>query len=169
MGQPGRLAGSGDYKGHGYIGLPKGYSDIEVRLPIDATLFKGSEYVEGGGIQISVFFNTQCEGVWFLFDHIDVPIPEIKEFLQQVGNGRTSEIGVSMREGDVIGTLLGTSANTTLDFGVFDERPRLLTYRHPEAFNYEPYGLCFYDFFGLEIGSTLRSLVGGAVTKSDFC
>lgn len=168
MGQPGRLSGSGDYKGHGYIALSPGYSGIEVRLPIDAILVGGSQYVENGEVQVRMSFNTPCEGIWFLFDHIDVPIPEIKAFLEGFGNNRTSEIGLAMREGDVIGTLIDTT-RYNIDFGVFDQRPRLLTYRHPEAESYEPFGLCFYDFFGLEIGPTLRSLVGGAVTKSDFC
>lgn len=170
VGPPGRLATSGDYKGHGYIRLPPGYSGIEVRLPIDAILFGGSQYVEGGQVQVTVSFNTPCEGLWFLFDHIDVPNPEIRAFLEEMGNNRTSEIGLAMREGDVIGNITSTTRNNnSLDFGVFDQRPRLLTHRHPEAVSYEPYGLCFYNFFGLKIGSTLRSLVGGSITDSDFC
>ena len=74
-----------------------------------------------------------------------------------------------MRAGDVIGTRIGTSGNAGLDFGVIDQRPRLLTYQHPDAYSYEPYGVCFYDFFGVEIASTLRNRVGGESTDSDFC
>ena len=161
VGQPGQIR-SNDYKPHGYIRVPNGRSDIEVRLPIDATLFAGS--------QSTLFFATPCEGLWFYLGDIAVPIPEIEALLPQVGDGGTSPIGpLAMREGDVIGTGIGTSENAYLDFGVIDQRPRLLTYRHPEAISYEPYAVCFYDFFGPEIASTLRSLIIGESTDSDFC
>lgn len=74
-----------------------------------------------------------------------------------------------MREGDVIGTRIGTSGNPCLDFGVIDQRPRDITNRHPAAGGYELYAVCFYDFFGPEIASTLRSRIGGESTESHLC
>ena len=170
VGQPGQIR-SNDYKPHGYIRVPDRNANIEVRLPVDATLFAGSQDSESGEIQVTLSFNSPCEGVWFYFGHIAITVPEIKALLPQVGDGRTSSLGrpLEMRAGDVIGTRIGTSGNAGLDFGVIDQRPRLLTYQHPDAYSYEPYGVCFYDFFGAEIASTLRNRVGGESTDSDFC
>jgi hypothetical protein len=167
VGQPGRI-GVDDYKGHGYFRIPNQYIDTEVHLPIDATLYAGARYTEGGEVQYLLFFRSPCEGLSFRFDHIAVPNPDIESlFIEEPkeGDSRTSEIGpLAMSEGDVI----GTPGNVFVDFGVYDDFRRLPTPKHPNAGGLA--AVCFYDFFSSEIASTLRSRVGGTYTiDPDLC
>ena len=165
VGQPGRI-GVDDYKGHGYFRIPNQYIDTDVRLPADGTLYAGSRYTEGGEVQYLLFFRTPCEGMSFRFDHIAVPIAQIESLFTEEpkeGDSRTSELGpLELKEGDVVGTRIGTPGNVFVDFGVYDEFRRLPTTTHPNAGGLA--AVCFYDFFSSDIASTLRSRVGGTYT-----
>lgn len=78
MGPPGRIEIDG-YTGHGYFRVPNGQNVVDVRMPIEGTLYEGSVYLEADEPQYLLIFRTECEGLSFRFDHIREPILAIAE------------------------------------------------------------------------------------------
>ena len=163
VGPPGRILPD-DYKGHGYFRVPNGQNVVDVRMPIDATLYEGSVYIESGEPQYLLFFRTACEGLGFLFDHIRQPVPAIADLFTDdppVSDSRTYEVGpVVMKEGDLIGSSIGTlgDGNAFVDFGVNDSFGRLPTPQHPNAHGRFLTAVCIYTFFVPETAAYLRSV-----------
>ena len=163
VGPPGRILDN-DYKGHGYFRVPNGQNLVNVRMPIDATLYAGSVYLEPDEPQYLLFFRTACEGLWFLFDHIREPVRGIAELFPDdppVNDSGTYEVGpLEMKEGDLLGTSIGTLAdgNAFVDFGVDDDFGRLPTPQHPNAHGRFLSAVCIYKFFDPDIAAYLKSV-----------
>ena len=166
VGPPGRIL-TDDYKGHGYFRVPSGQNEVEVRLPIDATLYAGSVYLAPDEPQYLLFFRTACEGLSFLFDHIREPVPAIADLFTgdpPVGDSRTYDVGpLELTEADLIGTSIGTlkDGNAFVDFG------RLPTPQHPNAHGRFLSAVCIYTFFDAEIDAYLRSAVHPGLTAEE--
>ena len=60
-------------KTHSYM---KGPNKVEIRAPIDSTLFQGVYVLEGDIGQYALFFEVSCE-VFYLFDHVVDPPEKI--------------------------------------------------------------------------------------------
>ena len=163
VGPPGRIL-TDDYKGHGYFRIPNGQNVVDVRMPIDATLYAGSVYLAPDEPQYLLFFRTACEGLSFLFDHIREPVPAIAELFTDappVGDSRTYDVGpLEMKEGDLIGTSIGflEDGNAFLDFGVNDNFGRLPTPQHPNAHGRFLSAVCIYTFFDPDTAAYLKSV-----------
>ena len=163
VGPPGRIL-TDDYKGHGYFRVPNGQNVVDVRMPIDATLYAGSVYLAPDEPQYLLFFRTACEGLSFLFDHIREPVPAIAELFTDdppVGDSRTDTVGpLQMKEADLVGTSIGTleDGNAFVDFGVNDNFGRLPTPQHPNAHGRFLSAVCIYTFFDPDTAAYLRSV-----------
>ena len=163
VGPPGRIL-TGDYKGHGYFRVPNGQNVVDVRMPIDATLYAGSVYLVSDEPQYLLFFRTACEGLSLLFDHIREPVPAIADLFTDdppVGDSRTYTVGpLEMKEANLIGTSIGTLAdgNAFVDFGVNDNFGRLPTPQHPNAHGRFLSAVCIYTFFDPDTAAYLRSV-----------
>ena len=163
VGPPGRIL-TDDYKGHGYFRIPNGQNVVDVRMPIDATLYAGSVYLAPDEPQYLLFFRTACEGLSFLFDHIREPVPAIAELFTDappVGDSRTYDVGpLEMKEGDLVGTSIGflEDGNAFLDFGVNDNFGRLPTPQHPNAHGRFLSAVCIYTFFDPDTAAYLKSV-----------
>jgi hypothetical protein len=161
VGPPGRIL-TDDYKGHGYFRVASGRNVVDVRMPIDATLYAGLVGLTSGEPQYMLFFRTACEGLWFLFDHIREPVPAIAElFNGYIGDTGTYAVGpLEMKEGDLVGTSIGTleDGNAFVDFGVNDSFGRLPTPQHPNAHGRFLSAVCIYTFFDPDTAAYLRSV-----------
>ena len=172
VGPPGRIDPD-VYRGHGYFRVPTGMNAVDVRMPIDATLFTGSNHYEDAAkavseirvIQYRLEFRTECEGIRFRFDHIAEPVPEIvalftREPLVDSSYGMELE-PLFLNEGDLVGTKIGTepNGNAAVDFGVYDDFKRAQTAQDPRFYN----AACFYKFFS----PTLADYLSAQITRVD--
>lgn len=175
VGPPGRILPD-DYKGHGYFRVPNGQNVVDVKMPIGATLYSGSVYLEPDEPQYLLFFRTACEGLSFLFDHIREPAPAIASLFTDdppVGDSRTYPVGpLEMKEGDLVGTSIGSLAdgNAFVDFGVNDDFGRLPTPQHPNAHGRFLSAVCLYTFFDPDTAAYLKSVEHpGLLAEEELC
>jgi hypothetical protein len=170
VGPPGRLVSVSDFKGHGYFRVPDWQNVIDVRLPIDGTLYAGSKTHFSGRdaawvpeLNYGLRFRTPCEGIWISFGHILQLSPNIEAIFDEFPAQDSSETlwveAMEMSEGDVIGTAIGyaLTGNAMVDFGVHDEFGRVRTVEHERGFGIHLTAACMYDFFSAEIAAYLRS------------
>ena len=183
VGPPGRIEVGGNYKGHGYFRVPTGMNAVNVRMPVDATLYAGSNHyltlywgpdlpdlADAVGdemvLQYRLEFRTECEGLRFRFDHVAEPVPEIvalftREPLVNSTHGMPDLEPLFLNEGDLVGTKIGTEANgnAAVDFGVYDDFKRVQTAQDPRFEN----AACFYKFFS----PTLADYLSARITRVD--
>ena len=168
VGPPGRIDPDA-HRGHGYFRLPTGMNEVNVRMPVDGTLYMGSNHYENAAnavseervIQYRLEFRTECEGLRFRFDHIAEPVPKIVELftrepLLEGSYGMNLE-PLFLREGELVGTKIGieTNGNAFVDFGVYDDFKRVRTAEDQRFYN----AACFYEFFSTELVEYLRSRI----------
>ena len=168
VGPPGRIDPD-DHRGHGYFRIPTGMNAVNVRMPVDATLYMGSNHYEDATkavsdkrvIQYRLEFKTKCDGIRFRFDHIAEPVPKIvdlftREPLVDGSYGMQLE-PLFLREGELIGTKIGieTNGNAFVDFGVYDDFRRVRTAQDPRFEN----ATCFYEFFSPSMAKYLSSRI----------
>ena len=165
---PARIIGS-VLEQPGIFRLPYWQNDVEVRMPIDATLVYGLKYLltsnlndanpDGlSDIQYGLRFETACEGLWFTIEHMYELSPEILPYFDGVPTEEAAtshQIGpLNLSRGDLVGTTIGfpRDGNAFVAFGVFDDYERV-----PTAGSDFINAACYYDFFSLEIANELRS------------
>ena len=179
VGPPVRIFPQDVRKGHGYFRVPWGQNTLDVRLPVDATLYHGLNYMEQGfggdfDLQHRLEFHTSCEGLRIRLDHIAEPIaeiaalftrePRIQDSLATMQSGGDYDLSpFEMKAGDLVGTVFGLPSdvhpetgergNAWLDLGVYDDFHRIPTAQDPQFIN----AVCYYDFFSSEIAAYLRS------------
>tara|TARA_B100001123_G_scaffold417926_1_gene521280 strand:- start:268 stop:1974 length:1707 start_codon:yes stop_codon:yes gene_type:complete len=178
VGPPGRIDAGDAYKGHGYFRIPTGMNTVNVRMPVDATLYAGSNHyltLHSGSdledladavgdemaLQYRLEFRTECEGLRIRFDHIAEPVPEIVAlFTRSPLVNSTSGMELEplfLQEGDLVGTKIGTEANgnAAVDFGVYDDFKRIQTAQDVRFEN----AACFYEFFAPPLANYLSSRI----------
>ena len=173
VGPPGRIE-TGGYAGHGYFRVPNGQNVVDLRMPIDATLYEGSVYLQQDEPQYLLIFRTACEGLSFRFDHIREPVLAIAELFTDdppVADSRTYAVGpLEMKGADLVGTSIGflEDGNAFVDFGVYDNFGRLPTPQHPNAQGSR--AVCIYTFFDPDTAAYLRSVEHpGLVAEEGLC
>ena len=172
VGPPGRIDPD-VHRGHGYFRIPTGMNAVDVRMPVNATLYMGSNHYEDAAnavsdervIQYRLEFRTECEGLKFRFDHIAEPVPKImalftREPLVDSSHGMDLD-PLFLNEGDLVGTKIGieTNGNAFVDFGVYDDFKRIQTAQDPRFDN----AACFYKFFS----PTLADYLSARITRVD--
>lgn len=106
-------------KTHSYF---KGSNKVEVRTPVDSTLFRGVYVTEGGINQYALFFEVSCE-VYYLLDHIVDPVEKIKDAFPDTPKTTTETINtprVEVKAGELVGYSIGKEFEQW-DFGVYNK------------------------------------------------
>lgn len=180
IGLPGQVRGS-DYKGHGYFRLSR--NDASVVLPIAATLYEGSRYIEAGEVQYLLYFRTKC-GLVLVFDHIQTPSPAVLYAFEgkpkaKPDDSRTYSLpSVPLDAGAPIASVVGfpQSSNAAVDFGVYDRSKPNSASKRPgfpgdKGTWRDANALCWLDMFSASTNELFRSLAGESVegTSSDVC
>ena len=169
VGPPGRLVSVSDFKGHGYFRVADWQNVINVRLPIDGTLYAGSKTHFAGRdaawdpeLNYGLRFRTPCEGLSFRFGHIIQLTPSVATLFDEFSAQENTETlwfdePLEMSEGDVIGTAIGfpLTGNAFLDFGVYDDFKRVRTAQDPRFYN----AACYYEFFSPMLANYLSSRI----------
>ena len=167
VGPPGRIDPD-DHRGHGYFRVPDGMNVVDIRMPVDATLYGGSNSIRWSQrtwgeleIQYRLDFHTKCEGIKLRLDHVREPVPEIAALFTQeplVNDTRGVYFTpVEVKEGDLVATSIGfeTTGNAFLDFGVYDDFKRVQTALDPRFLN----AACFYEFFSPALADYLSARI----------
>jgi hypothetical protein len=185
---PGQYRG-GNYKPHGGFRFNNNTNDkINVSLPMDAKLYKGSRYIEQGETQYLLVFINPC-GIMFKFDHLYTLAPKYQKIVDenfppaQENNSETTNLtkDIETKAGDPIATGVGfkKTGNTTFDFGVYDLRSRNTISKnsawanlHKDDQEYAPYAVCWLNLLPAADAAKVKALpaadsVSGAI--SDYC
>ena len=176
---------SGDYKAHGgfrFDGPGQG-NDVEVFAPIDADLYRGARYLEGGIVQHTFDFINSC-GIMYRLDHL----LELTPILQAVANtlplggeGQSQSTflapGQTIRAGEILAKKIGLPGNVFFDWGVYDLRMMNAASndaewlaRHPGE--QAPYAICWLEFLSSTDGVIVSGLPpsdGMSGAMSDYC
>lgn len=185
---PGQIRG-GDYKPHGGIRYDNATapSDVTVSLPMDAVLWRGSQYIESGEVQYLMDFIVPC-GYMIRFDHLLTLTPEFAAFFAalpaaQVDDSRTYNFNppTAFSAGTEIANAVGhnlPSLNVAFDFGLYDLRKYNQSYQDPAwaaslANEKETayHAVCWLEFLPAEQKAIAMALPGGGTEgkTSDFC
>ena len=180
---PGQVRGN-DYKPHGGVRFdgPSQGPDVEVFLPMDATLRSAARYLEGGIVQ-HVFELVNACGIMYRLDHLLDLSPrfqEIADTLPQGGEGQSQGTffppGVRVRAGERIATTVGVPGNVFFDWGVYDLRSMNAVSNdaawladHPG--DQAPYGICWLEFLSPTDTAIVNALPGSGSSgsMSDYC
>lgn len=181
---PGQYRG-GQYKPHGGFRFDTSRNtDITVRVPMDATVVRGSRYLVNGEAQYTFDLTAPC-GILLRFGHLRLLSPMFAALAAQLpaareGDSRTTEFGSSVRvvAGEVMATAVGLTrdGNVFVDFGVFDLRQRNRASRDPawsrrHGGELEPYAICWFDWLPAVDAARVRRLPSADASgrTSDYC
>ena len=181
---PGQLRGN-DYKAHGglrFDGQGQG-QDLEIYAPIDATIWRGARYLEGGVVQYLFDFVDSC-GIMYRLDHLFVLSPRLQQIADTLppaeeGDSRTTFLppGQIFRAGESLATQIGFSTNVFLDWGVYDlrsmnARSSGAAWLADHSGEQAPFGICWLEFLAPSDRTIVTALppadsVSGSM--SDYC
>lgn len=129
---PGQTRG-GDFKAHGGFRLDNSNNNINVYLPISATIWRGSKYLEEGEYQIILDFISDC-GIMIRFDHLLTLSNDLKFYEDQLPLGGENESRTTnfsnikkFDAGSLIAVEIGHKSpkkNVGFDLGVYDLRTK---------------------------------------------
>lgn len=136
IGMPGSYRGY-SYKPHGGLRLINPASgDIEVKMPMDATLVGLTRYYEGNPseLQYLLTFENDC-GIAFRFDHLYTLAPAFQAIAETTPEPKKDDTRVdpnipfqrtNFKAGDLVASTVGfqQTKNFGFDFGVYDYRQR---------------------------------------------
>jgi hypothetical protein len=184
---PGQIRGN-DFKGHGgfrFDGLKD--NNVNVVMPIDAKLIRGSMYEESGEVQYMLDFISNC-GVMIKFDHLLTLSPTLDKIVKSEiklgkdGDSRTTNFKTqtTFNAGELIATQIGhvKPFNPGMDFGVYDLKSQNLASKRSDFIEkYKSksetafFGVCWLDYFSSEENALLKSLpiVSVEGKESEYC
>lgn len=182
---PGQTRGN-HYKPHGgFIFANNPTNDLEVRVPLDAYLVKGSRYLEQGELQNLLVFIAPC-GISYRFDHLAKLSSKFQAIAEtwpeaKSDDSRTTDVQppIAVTAGEVVATSVGfiSNKNVSFDFGVYDLRQTNGVTPNPawaNLFNADkesaPYGVCWLSM--LDGASAVGALPAGDQANgktSDYC
>ena len=155
---------------HGYIHLEENGGKVSVYAPVDAKLYEGAFYNQGGEGLYIVYFEVSCE-VRFLFDHITEPVEKIKDEFPDTpaADSRTNKVGpIEFKAGELIGYTGGTEMSKNWDFGVYnlkEENPyREAKFEEGNGFRYSN-AVCPYEYFTKELRAKYDKLMTDSYGK----
>ena len=184
---PGQIRGNA-FKAHGgfrFDGLQN--NNLDVVMPIDSKLIRGSMYEENGEIQYMLDFISDC-GVMVKFDHILKLSPKLEDIVKNElilgkdGDSRTTNFKTQIyfNSGELIALQVGhkNPLNIALDFGIYDLNTQNLAsknivFNEKYFSNSETafYGVCWLNYFSTEENMLLKSIKTDSVegNVSDYC
>lgn len=161
---------SGAYRGYsykphgGFRATDASNGQVQVVMPIDATLVSLTRYYEGNPseLQYLLTFETDC-GIAFRFDHLFTLAPEFQKIAETTPEPKKDDSRTDpnrpfnrtkFKAGDVVANEVGfqQTRNYGFDFGVYDYRQRneiskneAWTKIHNQYQSLEWYGVCWLD------------------------
>ena len=182
---PGQLRGGTSYKAHGgfrFDGQGQG-NDVAIFAPMDANIWRGARYLEGGILQHMFDFVNEC-GIMYRIDHLLDLSPRLQAIADTLpgaaeGQSQTTNLppGIRFRAGESLATSIGSSGNVFFDWGVYDLRSMNAASNdagwlaaHPGE--QAPYGICWLEFLSTTDGAIVNVLPaadGVAGSTSDYC
>lgn len=183
---PGQVRGN-DYKAHGgFLLTTTNGNDAEIKLPLDATPWRGARYIERGEVQYLFDFVNSC-GIMYRFDHLLTLSEKYQKLADTLPAPQVDASGTHnfnnpspVKKGEVIATAVGFkgNANVSFDLGVYDLRkPNAASATNGYATKSQNkkeqafYAVCWLDWLG---GNTkaIKALPGGdgqMGKTSDYC
>ncbi len=196
IGMPGMYRGF-SYKPHGGFRLADATNgQVDIVLPIDATLTGIKRYYEGqpAELQYLLNFETAC-GIAFRLDHLYTLTPAFQKIAETTPEPKINDTRsdpnipftrTKFKAGDVVATAVGSPGirNFGFDFGVYDYRQRneisknpAWTAIHNTYQDTEWYGVCWLTLMPKEDQATALELANTVVNPaqptrnqtSDYC
>jgi len=185
---PGQARG-GDYKPHGGFRFDNSINtEITIKIPMDAKLYEGSRYIEGGEAQYLLVFVNPC-GLMYRFDHLLTLNDKFQKAVEATlpvakpDDSRTTKFDpqISVTAGETVATAVGFSKtkNVAFDFGVYDLRQRntaaqdsSYVSKHQNELSQVAYGVCWFELLPAKDADIVRSLPAGDSASgktSDYC
>lgn len=183
---PGQTRG-GDYKPHGGARFDNSANtDIQIALPIDAKLWRGSRYIQDGEVQYLLDFIAPC-GVMMRFDHLKTLSTEFGQIVEtqlpqpQPNDSRTYRFSSDKiyLANTTIATSVGLDGNTFVDFGVYDLRkPNTISQQnagwattHQNEKETAFFAVCWLEMLPQNQLEIVKSLPGSGTEgkTSDYC
>lgn len=157
---------------------------VAVTAPMEATVTRGSRYLEGGEVQYLFDFINAC-GIMYRFDHLrdlSARFQAMADALPAAAEGASATTpipGQTVSVGETIATAIGhrTPSNIGFDWGVYDLRQRNASSADPgwlasHSGDLAPYGICWFDLLPAADAARVRALPAGdgqAGRTSDYC
>lgn len=182
---PGQVRGN-DYKAHGGLLFDNSTNAVTINLPVEATLFEASRYLEMGEEQILVDLQTDCG--WMLrFDHLAKVGPELSSIIAtlpspQPDQSQTHNLQpLRLKAGTVMATEIGFKSlkRSTVDFGLYNlkqsnqvSQSSAWQTAHADQSQLGAYGVCWFDYLIPADQTLIKALPAGDSTmgaKSDYC
>jgi hypothetical protein len=178
----------GNYKPHGGFRFDNAESNkINVTMPFDGYVYRGSAYLTDGEIQYTFDIINPC-GIMVRLGHLRALSPEFQAIADKFPEARENDSRtervlpkVAVRTGDVVATEIGLkdSANAFFDWGVFDlrttkEAAKEAAYRQAHADNSELawHGVCWLDMLDSDNAAFVKGLPPADPDNgrnSDYC
>ena len=170
---PGSSSSEGP-KGHSFVWT--NHEKVPVYAPIMMTLDSGT-YVKDNAespAQYLLFFivKNNCN-YQVKFDHIDEPIPAIKELLPTtpaVADSRTQNVSkkIEFQAGDLIGHTAGNLQSGNWDFGLYNMKEKGVLGTQYSSYGVHGYAVCWVDFYAPEKQTQYRQLLDGPKLLCSF-
>lgn len=183
---PGQTRG-GNYKPHGGLRFDTLKNDqVVVKMPFDATVYRGSQYIEAGEVQYMFDLINSC-GMMVRLDHLLTLSDRFKGLAAQLPapteSSRTERFNqsIEVKAGDIVATAVGFSKtkNVAFDFGVYDLRSendaskdRAYQQRYANFKELAWHGVCWFDLLPSADSAALKALPSGDAAsgkQSDYC
>jgi hypothetical protein len=186
---PGQVRG-GNYKAHGGFRFDNATSTaLDVSLSLDASLYRGSRYIENGTVQYMLDFISPC-GYFLRYDHlltltedfsrlVEAQLPEAKENASATTPFSTSP---NFKQGALIATAVGfekPKLNVSFDYGVYDLRKvnaasETTSFQKNAASSSKElsyFGVCWLNMLPNADATIVKNLPGSGTegTASDYC
>lgn len=179
----------GNYKPHGGFRFDSVKADdIDVVVPIDGYVYRGSRYLTNGEIQYTFDFVHPC-GYMVRLGHLRELSPTFQKYADAFPpaaeeDSRTERVNgfPKVKAGDLVATSSGyktTANNTFFDLGVFDlrktnEASKDAAYqaKHSDSREHTWYAVCWLDMLPSKDSQYIKSLPPGdpaAGKTSDYC
>lgn len=179
---------NGDYKPHGGFRLDNNTNNTaNVTMPMTATLWRGSRYIENGEVQHLLDFIAPC-GIMFRFDHLLTLSPTLAAIVEtelpeaKPDDSRTIQFKTQKEflAGDLVATEIGFQSplNVSFDLGVYNLREPNSAYldsnwaiSHADEKDSAFFAVCWLEFLSDEDEAVVKALPasGSEGKSSDYC
>ena len=183
---PGQYRGEdGNYRAHGGFRFDKQTTtQVDVRAPFDAYVFRGSRYLVNGNLQYVFDFVHPC-GIMYRLGHLYKLAPQMQKLADKFPQPKEGDSrdhltqNIFFKKGELLATDVGLPGNVFLDWGVYDVRKQnsqssseAYQQKHEWMAQHAFYAVCLFDYLSQEEQEVVKNLPGGDYKvgkQSDYC